>query len=107
MLFKLPTESLLDFLKFLDYFNLSVLQQVNSQFFSFIQQYRDELALKEFSHLEIISENDVRLSNYRRAVDIVNEVEDRYGSEIYNVELNEEQREKVFYFLGALIYIGQ
>ncbi|CAK5045896.1 unnamed protein product [Meloidogyne enterolobii] len=97
MLFKLPTESLLDFLKFLDYSNLSVLQQVNSQFFSFIQQYRDELALKEFSHLEIISENDVRLSNYRRAVDVVNEVEDRYGSEVYNVELNEEQREKLIW----------
>uniref|UniRef100_A0A915MSF9 F-box domain-containing protein n=1 Tax=Meloidogyne javanica TaxID=6303 RepID=A0A915MSF9_MELJA len=95
MLFKLPTESLLDFLKFLDYFNLSVLQQVNWQLFSFIQQYRDELALKEFSHLEIISENDVRLSNYRRAVDIVNEVEDRYGNGIYDVELNEEQREKL------------
>jgi len=56
MLFKLPTESLLDFLKFLDYFNLSVLQQVNSQLFSFIQQYREELALKEFSHLEIVRE---------------------------------------------------
>uniref|UniRef100_A0A1I8BR97 F-box domain-containing protein n=1 Tax=Meloidogyne hapla TaxID=6305 RepID=A0A1I8BR97_MELHA len=87
-------ESLLDSLKFLDYSKLSILQQVNRQFFVFIKRYRNELALKEFSQIEIIADNDVRLSVYRRAVDVVNEVEEQFGSEIYDFELNEDQREK-------------
>ncbi|KAL7078865.1 hypothetical protein ACQ4LE_001873 [Meloidogyne hapla] len=94
MFYQMLIESLLDSLKFLDYSKLSILQQVNRQFFVFIKRYRNELALKEFSQIEIIADNDVRLSVYRRAVDVVNEVEEQFGSEIYDFELNEDQREK-------------
>ncbi|KAF7640499.1 hypothetical protein Mgra_00000322 [Meloidogyne graminicola] len=94
MLLQIANESLLDVLKLLDYSNLCNIQLVNNRLFQFINGFRNELPLKEFSQIEIVPDFDVRLSEYRRAVDIVSEIEESFGSEMYKLELNDELKER-------------
>lgn len=62
MLLQIANESLLDVLKLLDYSNLCNIQLVNNRLFQFINRFRNELPLKEFSQIEIVN-NFLKLLN--------------------------------------------